>query len=1145
MIHHKQIYVICILYLLLLPLSCNNYNQSNIHLALVAPLTGETSSYGNAYLNGVRMVIDEINQQGGVNGKQIILDIYDDQNNSQLATKRAKEIVQKQRAVGVIGHHYSSCSIAGGDVYKQYGIPAISPTSTNIHVTLNNPWYFRVTFHDNYQARFLANYAVKILQKKQCIIISETQAYGAYISDIFKQKLKHLDCVVHESYTFNSQNRSLDNELKRIVQSIHKNEYDEDDTFIFIASHVPEGIQLIKMIREYNMNHVMLLPDAFAGKSFVEKIIDMPSEKLNPGYYTNNIFVASPFIYDIANKSAQIFKQKYMEIYHDAPDWRAAFAYDAARIMIHAIQKTQISGNREILKQERQAIRDCLLSMNNSEKGINGLTGMTWFDKNGDAAKPLSIGTFYQHHLVSAFTQLKVVNRSYSKTTIQKKMADNSIVVIDGQCMDRTNIIYTGININAIEEVDFSNQTHLLDFYIWFKYRGIIDVSDIHFLNARGPVAIRKPIQKEDLNGEHYEMYHIKGTFALNTSEMFVEADNNILGFSFRHSTKTAKNLVYVSDISGMNEVTDLIMMRHLNRSLPMISNSGYVVEKLIYFSDIVYKNIYGNPRYLSDIEFGGVAFSCYNFFIRISEKKVSFRRISWNFYLNLILCITSILVTLVMITLFKPLIITYPRMSWLLQFILGFMLLISSEPLFLTFFSENDNLNYFSTIKLVYDILWWIVPATLINLAIKRFVWVPLEQKTNRNIPKIVTNSVIFFVYLLTFFGIIAYVFDQKLTSLLATSGVLAMIIGLAIQVNITNIFSGIVINVEQPFRIGDWIKIDHKFKGKVIDITWRTTRILTQQGNILCFPNSYTSESPINNYCYPDNNVWVKVIIHVNPTYSPEKIKKICMDAMLSIDGLAKDSTPLIRFQLSDWSADYILLFCINDYEKKLKYKSDVYERIWVHLNRIGIEPAIQRQEIHMFKGIKDRGEEALSPLSILNEIDIFKSFTDEIKQSLSQKMHQHFYQPDDVIIQQGDQGDSLFIIVEGSVSVRILINEEFVEVDRMGASSFFGEMALLTGEPRNASIVAISNCLLYEITKCDIAPLFNQHPEITEILSNELTRRTVNREKKEDKYNSERIDKEALNKSFISKISNYFGLGKNGQKIVTECADAELGT
>jgi ABC-type branched-chain amino acid transport systems, periplasmic component len=94
--------------------------------------------------------------------------------------------------------------------------PAIAPTSTHIDVTLNNPWYFRVTFHDNYQARFLANYAVKVLQKKQFILIGETQAYGAYISEIFKKKLNNWDAMFINSILLIHKAKPLRNNFKRL-----------------------------------------------------------------------------------------------------------------------------------------------------------------------------------------------------------------------------------------------------------------------------------------------------------------------------------------------------------------------------------------------------------------------------------------------------------------------------------------------------------------------------------------------------------------------------------------------------------------------------------------------------------------------------------------------------------------------------------------------------------------------------------------------------------------------------------------------------------------------------------------------------------------------------------------------------------------
>jgi branched-chain amino acid transport system substrate-binding protein len=1123
--------------------SWHKEDSTPIHIALVAPLTGNSSSSGNAYLQGVRMYLDEINHRGGINGKKLVLDIYDDQNNTKLAVQKANEIVRNNRALGVIGHHYSSCSIAGGNIYKEHGIPAISPTSTNIDVTLNNPWYFRVTFNDNYQARFLANYAEKIFQKKQCILITESRAYGAYLSDVIEQFFKRSDENMLEKYVFDIQKSSIDDQLKDIVRNIQNKNFSKQSTFIFIAGHVPEGIQLIQLIRNAGMDHIILLPDAFAGTAFASKITSLKSEILNPGYYTNNLYVASPFIYDIANESTQIFKQSYVDKFSQYPDWRAAFAYDAARLMVHAIQEKGITGKKQYLSQERKSIRESLQSINNPQKGIKGLTGITIFDSNGDAARHLYIARFYHQKLVAAYTQLKNVNSAYSSSVIEKMMANKSITVVDNQYMYQTSIVYTGVNLNAVDQLNITDQSTVIDFNIWFKYRGDINAANIKILNALEPVTLGKPVQKSFIDGEHYEMYHVKGKFQLNTTDMYNEAGNHMVGFSFRHAEQPGNIIVYVSDISEMNDSNNNFVLQEINASKSLFNGSNYSAKNILYYSDISHKKPLGNPKYLSDSTNGGVEFSCYNFFISIVEKQLSLRRITWNYYLNLFICITALIIITAMIFIFRPLIDKYPRSTWILQFILGYMLLICSEPLIIKIQQHIFTFNRIEIIKQAYDVFWWILPSILINNAIKRFVWIPLEQKTERRIPEIVTNSVKFLIYLLTLFGIIAYVFDQKLTSLLATSGVLAMIIGLAIQVNIANIFSGIVINIEQPFRIGDWIKIDHKYKGKVIDITWRTTRILTHEGNILSFPNSYTSEAAINNYCYPDQYVWIKIIIHVNPTYSPDLIKKVCTDAMLSIDGLVKDFEPVIRFKLTDWCADYVLLFCIDDYGKKLEFKSIVYERIWIHLNRIGIEPAVTRQEIHMFKGIKDRGEEALSPLSILNEIDIFKVFSEDIKLDLSQKMHPQQFQPEEPIIKQGDEGDSLFIIVEGAVSVRILIDKKQVEVDRMGANTFFGEMALLTGEPRTASIVAISNCLLYEITKCDIAPLFQQYQEMTEILSKELTRRTINRQQKKDRYNKEQIDKEALKNSFFSKISNYFGLNKKHHEIDSACVDTDI--
>ncbi|OQW90472.1 MAG: hypothetical protein BWK79_19770, partial [Beggiatoa sp. IS2] len=202
--------------------------------------------------------------------------------------------------------------------------------------------------------------------------------------------------------------------------------------------------------------------------------------------------------------------------------------------------------------------------------------------------------------------------------------------------------------------------------------------------------------------------------------------------------------------------------------------------------------------------------------------------------------------------------------------------------------------------------------------------------------------------------------------------------------------------------------------------------------------------------------------------------------------------------------------------------------WTRIWIHLNRAGIAPAIQRQEIHLFKGIQERGEEsATSPLTLLQEIDIFKPFSDEAKTYLSNRVRSHRLPEKRVLFEEGDAGASLFIVVEGVVGVRIQSKEELsqsVEVARLGAGSFFGEMAMLTGEKRGATIVAVTDTVLLEITKDDIAELMAKQPEVSELISKVLANRQSSTKSQMNVKHDVKVEEEALFKRFLGKIEDW---------------------
>jgi branched-chain amino acid transport system substrate-binding protein len=248
-----------------------------------------------------------------------------------------------------------------------------------------------------------------------------------------------------------------------------------------------------------------------------------------------------------------------------------------------------------------------------------------------------------------------------------------------------------------------------------------------------------------------------------------------------------------------------------------------------------------------------------------------------------------------------------------------------------------NTNAYRVQMMIMTFDILWWIIPAILLNSASEHFLWTPLETKSGYIIPKILRRFVAFIIYILAFFGIIAFVYNQKITSLLATSGVFAMIIGLAVQMNISNLFSGIAVNLEKPFRIGDWIKIGNYEEGKVIDITWRTTRIQTRFDNILSVPNRIASESVIWNYHYPTDVYRLWFPIQTDPEHQPETVEKILSDTLMAIDGISEYT---IRFQgIINKSAEYWVTFSVKDYEKKDVYNNLVWKLVWTRLNEAGI--------------------------------------------------------------------------------------------------------------------------------------------------------------------------------------------------------------
>ncbi len=1074
-----------------------------IEIAAVGPGGGIHAPMRKSFRQGMQMCIDQFNAKGGINGRKVELVLYDDQNEAKLAQERAKAIVDRNRALAVIGHQFSSCSIAGGKVYREYGIPAITPFSTNVAVTQGNPWYFRIIYNDDLQGRFLANYAKNVLGHDRASIIKENHEYGRYLADTFERMAGTIGLEVAHQWEFDREALDLDQQLLGIVSQLQSA---KDPGIVFLAVHAAEGVKLVRLMRDMFVSHPIIAPDSLASRSFAQGFAGLPKERITPGYYSSGVYVTSPLIFDTAEEKGLHFKEDYRSQFGEEADWPAAFAYDCMKLLLSAAEETGVSGQPATLSGDRQRIRDYLASMDEPARAMRGVTGLSYFDQNGDSQKPITIGVYKRDNIISALIQFQPIQGLWDIPDLEQAFAEKRILVFEGRHMYKTNVVYTGVKIHKISQVDFKNTSCHLDFSLWFRYQDELDVSKIEFLNALEPIELGEPVETETDGRRRFRMYRVKGRFQTDYMGSQEALAQRTLGVRFRHERLARKNLIYVPDILGMGE--NKAILRKMRSQGVEAGVPGWRIDWVRAFQYVGDRERLGRLRYI-DRHQAALEYSGFNYEILLKKKSLILQALNLIPYrfIRLVLLISVGLLILSAIPRGKRALIPVggqklSKAIWLLRAFSSLVLLVAVEAMVVKQMAEQLPGMFMRILLTCFEILWWLVPAILLKMALEPFVWKPMEARSQRPVPNVLRRFVAYIIYFLALYGIVVFVLEQNITKLIATSGAIAALIGFVIKSNISNFFSGIIVNQGNAVRMGDWVKIDGYEEGRVTDITWRSTKIQNRDGNILSIPNSTVSEAVIYNYNFPQQQTQLSITVHMDPAHSPDRIKKVLYDSVISAEGVLSYPEPEVHFLgFSDWAADYVAEFYVFDYDQKARWYEAVWERIWTNLSLAGISPALRDVELRQDGEkppypvrLKREKRKSTEPLEVLNELDIAEALSDEIKGYLSEHMQSRHFKPEEVIVKQGETGDSLFIIAEGVVRVQFQIaaDADPVEIVRMGAGSFFGEMALLTGEPRTATIIAVTSTHLFEIGKADIAPLLEKEPEVYAFLEQVLQER-----------------------------------------------------
>ncbi len=529
--------------------------QNNaITIAVAAPLSGDGASGGQEIVDSIKLYIDATNREGGINGRPLKLNIYDDKGNANGATQVANDIA-KSDALVVLGHRSSDASIAAGSIYQDKKLPAITGTANSPKVTSDRPYYFRIIYTNPALAKTLSIYAQQVLQIKTASVIYDKASKNELAqSEVIKSAFEANDNgKIQKIWGIDSDPNNRKASVQQIVNEIAT---EPEAGILFLTLSKEEVAEdFLVALKQKGLKNLVLGEQALGRESFAKRFEKYDEEKKNAGFFTDGMYVPLPILFDSAGADAQDFLTTYQKAYNKTPSYLGAKFYEAAIIAVDAIRKANSKGTN--VEGDREQVRDALSKLNNRKVEIRGLTGLLYFNSDRNSDQPVRLAQFQNQKLISASQQFTPITNP-ERLNLPKELQSGSIVQTGDQYFWRQRVVYAGMDINKLNRIDKSSFT--ADFYVWFRYSGSDEPTEIQFpdavtnsVNPTAPVFDGKaPIKAQVVNGLNYRLYRVRGEFRNAFDFRDYPFDSQKLNLRFDNPILSTERLVYAIDTVGL-----------------------------------------------------------------------------------------------------------------------------------------------------------------------------------------------------------------------------------------------------------------------------------------------------------------------------------------------------------------------------------------------------------------------------------------------------------------------------------------------------------------------------------------------------------------------------------------------------------------
>lgn len=429
-----------------------------------------------------------------------------------------------------------------------------------------------------------------------------------------------------------------------------------------------------------------------------------------------------------------------------------------------------------------------------------------------------------------------------------------------------------------------------------------------------------------------------------------------------------------------------------------------------------------------------------------------------------------------------------------------------------------------------------------IVNL-VSVFLFDVLLNAIHIRLPRILRDLLLASSYLVIAFILLSRSgFD--LTGIVATSAVITAVIGFSLADTLGNIMGGMALQMEHTINVGDWVRID-QLEGRVKEIRWRQTSIETRDWDTIVFPNSFLMRGRVTLLGHRTDEArqhrqWV--YFNVDFRYAPTDVIKAVEAALCAepIPRVAREPAPhCLVMDFKDSYAAYAARYWLTDLAQTDPTDSLVRSRIYSALRRAGIPLSIPARSIFVTEETEKRrarkqGEEIDHRIEALKHVELFSKLTDEERRELAARLKVAPFVSGEALTKQGAEAHWLYIIIEGKAEVNVAVDGRTERVASIGEGDFFGEMGMMTGEPRKATVAALTDMLCYRLDKASFQEIIKHRPEIAEDISHLLASRGVELEAVREELSEEakRLRMKKAQTDLLDRIREFFRLGSDGE-------------